>query len=199
MRQPSTNRSLTQRPLTDFAASFDGLVKRLATDLLAATRREARGRKLDVGVQPKTGHLIRRLRTLEHAVQWQLQLATGQVRSRAEIARREGVTRAAVTQTLRLLKDFLPADSRPLDADKPRSNLADPRSNGRAHVRGYREVRRELLRKFERDYVTDALRGAGGNISEGARIAKILRKHLWRLIRRTGIRPGPEKAPMNRR
>ena len=194
MRRGPVNRSRTQRPRANFAASFDDLVERLATDLLAATRGEGRdqARKPHVSVQPKTGHLIRRLRTLEHAVQWQLQLATGQVRSRAEIARREGVTRAAVTQTLRLLKDFLPADSRPLDADRPRSNLADPRSNGRAHVRGYREVRRQLLRRFERGYVTDALRAAGGNISEGARLAKIDRKHLWRLIRRTGIKPGPQ-------
>src|SRR5260370_31170660 len=87
VRQASTNRSRTKRPTTDFAVSFDSLVKRLATDLLAATRREDRRQPQQphVGVQPKTGHLIRRLRTLEHAVQWQLQLATGQGRSSAEI------------------------------------------------------------------------------------------------------------------
>jgi hypothetical protein len=38
--------------------------------------------------------------TLARAVEWQRQLAGGEVRSRAEIARREGLSRARVTQIL---------------------------------------------------------------------------------------------------
>jgi hypothetical protein len=40
---------------------------------------------------------------LKRAVEWQRQLDSGQVRSRAEIARREGLTRARVTQIMNLL------------------------------------------------------------------------------------------------
>ena len=39
------------------------------------------------------------------AIEWQRQLDTGQVRSRADIARREGLTRARVTQIMNLLRD----------------------------------------------------------------------------------------------
>jgi hypothetical protein len=41
---------------------------------------------------------------LKRAVEWQRQLDTGQVRSRAAIARREGLTRARVTQIMNLLR-----------------------------------------------------------------------------------------------
>jgi hypothetical protein len=39
------------------------------------------------------------------AIEWQRQLESGQVRSRADIARREGLTRARVTQIMNLLRD----------------------------------------------------------------------------------------------
>jgi hypothetical protein len=39
------------------------------------------------------------------AIEWQRQLDSGQVRSRADIARREGLTRARVTQIMNLLRD----------------------------------------------------------------------------------------------
>ncbi len=41
---------------------------------------------------------------LKRAIEWQRQLAAGQVRSRAAIARREGLTRARVTQIMNLLR-----------------------------------------------------------------------------------------------
>jgi hypothetical protein len=40
---------------------------------------------------------------LKRAVEWQRQLDSGQVRSRAAIARREGLTRARVTQIMNML------------------------------------------------------------------------------------------------
>jgi hypothetical protein len=41
---------------------------------------------------------------MKRAIEWQRQLDAGQVRSRAAIARREGLTRARVTQIMNLLR-----------------------------------------------------------------------------------------------
>jgi DNA-binding NtrC family response regulator len=53
---------------------------------------------------------------------------------------------------------------------------------------GYRDLRKQVLLRFETDFVARMLKAAGGNVSHAARLAKIDRKHLWRLIQRTGIR-----------
>jgi two-component system response regulator GlrR len=67
-----------------------------------------------------------------------------------------------------------------------------PRAGEEASVEpwhlGYRELRKRVLLRFETDFVTRMLKTAGGNVSLAARLAKIDRKHLWRLIQRTGIR-----------
>ena len=44
-----------------------------------------------------------------------------------------------------------------------------------------------MLRSFDAEYVQRVLVLAGGNISLAARIARVDRKHLWRLMRRCGI------------
>ena len=53
---------------------------------------------------------------------------------------------------------------------------------------GYRVLRKRVLLQFEADFVARVLKAASGNVSMAARMAKIDRKHLWRLIQRTGIR-----------
>jgi DNA-binding NtrC family response regulator len=53
---------------------------------------------------------------------------------------------------------------------------------------GYRDLRKKVLLRFESDFVARMLKAADGNVSQAARLAKIDRKHLWRLIQRTGIR-----------
>jgi DNA-binding NtrC family response regulator len=53
---------------------------------------------------------------------------------------------------------------------------------------GYRDLRKRVLLRFESDFVSRMLKAADGNVSLAARLAKIDRKHLWRLIQRTGIR-----------
>jgi len=53
---------------------------------------------------------------------------------------------------------------------------------------GYRELRKRVLLRFESDFVARMLKAAGGNVSLAARLAKIDRKHLWRIIQRTGIK-----------
>jgi len=45
-----------------------------------------------------------------------------------------------------------------------------------------------VLLRFQTDYVWRLLIAAKGNVSLAARMAKIDRKQLWRLIRKTGIR-----------
>jgi len=52
--------------------------------------------------------------------------------------------------------------------------------------RGFREVRAEVLRRFEVEYITSMLRDAG-SVSEAARRAKIDRKHFWRIMQRNGL------------
>jgi DNA-binding NtrC family response regulator len=46
----------------------------------------------------------------------------------------------------------------------------------------------EVLLQFEADFVRKILRAANGNVSEAARLARIDRKHFWRLMQRTGVR-----------
>jgi DNA-binding NtrC family response regulator len=53
---------------------------------------------------------------------------------------------------------------------------------------GYRVLRKRVLHQFEADFVARVLKASSGNVSMAARLAKIDRKHLWRLIQRTGIR-----------
>lgn len=53
---------------------------------------------------------------------------------------------------------------------------------------GYRELRKRVLLRFEADFVARVLQASRGNVSLAARLAKIDRKHLWRLIQRTGVR-----------
>ena len=53
---------------------------------------------------------------------------------------------------------------------------------------GYRVLRKRVLLQFEADFVARVLKASSGNVSMAARLAKIDRKHLWRLIQRTGTR-----------
>jgi hypothetical protein len=53
---------------------------------------------------PKEPRMPRVTEFLRKAIEWQRQLDAGEVRNQAEIARREGITRARVTQVLCLLR-----------------------------------------------------------------------------------------------
>jgi two-component system nitrogen regulation response regulator GlnG len=48
-----------------------------------------------------------------------------------------------------------------------------------------------LLAGFEREYLSRALQRTGGNVAAAARLAKVDRKHLAKLIRRHGIARSP--------
>ncbi|WP_394831514.1 sigma 54-interacting transcriptional regulator [Pendulispora rubella] len=53
----------------------------------------------------------------------------------------------------------------------------------------YIEAKEALLARFDRDYCADLLNRSGPNLSEAARMAKIERKYLYRVLERAGIRP----------
>ena len=62
-------------------------------------------------------------------------------------------------------------------ADTPRA-VAD---------RPFGEAKEEVIARFEREYLEDLLRRAGGSMTEAARRAGLERKYLYRLLERVGI------------
>jgi len=54
--------------------------------------------------------------------------------------------------------------------------------------RPFHEAKDALVARFEREYLTDLLARASGNISEAARIAGLERKFLYKLLERAGLR-----------
>jgi DNA-binding NtrC family response regulator len=171
-------------------AKLDELAAALVSEVLAAARRSLEAAD-GSSVRPNR-HGVRRLRALQRAIDWQLQIESGSVRSGAEIARREGLTRTSVAQTLRLL-DRLNDGAAPLGKPitLPQRDGASYQLTQGGQLQGYRQLRKQVLRHFETDYLMAALQAASGSISAAARIARVDRKHLWRLIQRTGVRYVP--------
>jgi DNA-binding NtrC family response regulator len=54
--------------------------------------------------------------------------------------------------------------------------------------RPFHEAKDELIARFEREYLTDLVQRAGGNLSQAARIAGLERKFLYKLLERAGLR-----------
>jgi DNA-binding NtrC family response regulator len=54
--------------------------------------------------------------------------------------------------------------------------------------RPFHEAKDEVVGKFEREYLTDLVQRAGGNLSQAARIAGLERKFLYKLLERAGLR-----------
>jgi DNA-binding NtrC family response regulator len=81
-----------------------------------------------------------------------------------------------------------------LDLNGPRSPAAPPPASDRAPVsaegpiRTYRDARAAALEGFERDYLRRLIEACQGNASEGARVARMDRPHLVKLLRRHGLR-----------
>ncbi len=68
---------------------------------------------------------------------------------------------------------------------------AEPEPIARADV-PYHEAKDELLARFDREYCTDLLRRAGGNLSQAARLAGLERKYLYKVLERSGCAPQRE-------
>jgi DNA-binding NtrC family response regulator len=56
--------------------------------------------------------------------------------------------------------------------------------------RPYNEAKRDLVDRFEREYIEDALRRSGGNITEAARQSEKPRRVFFEMMRRHGIKAG---------
>jgi DNA-binding NtrC family response regulator len=54
--------------------------------------------------------------------------------------------------------------------------------------RPFHDAKAEVVARFERDYLTDLMRRAEGNISEAARMAGVERKYLYKLLDKYGLR-----------
>lgn len=80
--------------------NIEALTRRVPTDQIvkALSRRRA---KPKLPKEPKTPRVVELLRK---AIEWRRQLDTGEVHNQADIARREGITRARVSQVMGLLR-----------------------------------------------------------------------------------------------
>ncbi|MCL5884366.1 MAG: hypothetical protein M1377_03300 [Deltaproteobacteria bacterium] len=76
------------------------LTRRIEADQVVSVVPLTRG-NLDQPTGPKTPRVTELLRK---AIEWRRQLDAGEVRNQAEIARREGITRARVTQIMGMLR-----------------------------------------------------------------------------------------------
>src|SRR4029078_7579657 len=78
-----------------------------------------------------------------------------------------------------------------------RPTAAAPEGQAIKADRPLHEAKDELIGRFAREYLTDLVQRAGGNLSQAARIAGLERKFLYKLLERAGLRtpsPGAEKS-----
>ena len=80
--------------------NIGALTRRVATDRVVSASLPSRGNPT-LPRKPKTPRVVELLRK---AIEWQTLLESGKIPNQAEIARREGVTRARVTQVLGMLR-----------------------------------------------------------------------------------------------
>lgn len=76
------------------------LTRRVATAQVVSAAPPRRG-KLKPPKEPKTPRVVELLRK---AIEWQTLLESGRIASQADIARRKGITRARVSQVMRMLR-----------------------------------------------------------------------------------------------
>ena len=74
-----------------------------------------------------------------------------------------------------------------------RPTMAAPEGQAIKADRPFHEAKDELIARFEREYLTDLVQKAGGNLSQAARIAGLERKFLYKLLERAGLRATPPK------
>ena len=72
-----------------------------------------------------------------------------------------------------------------------RPTAAAPESQAIRADRPFHEAKDEMVARFEREYLTDLVQRANGNLSQAARIAGVERKFLYKLLERAGLRSKP--------
>ena len=80
--------------------NIGAMTRRVSTDRVVSAAPVHRGNPKP----PKVAKTPRVVELLRKAIEWRRQLDAGEVRNQAEIAKREGVTRARVTQIIGLLR-----------------------------------------------------------------------------------------------
>lgn len=88
-------------PKGAFQTGIVGALKRRVAPDQTVNALSAKARNRKPHKAPQTPKVVEQLRT---AQEWRRQLDAGEVRNQAEIARREGITRARVTQVMGLLR-----------------------------------------------------------------------------------------------
>jgi len=80
-------------------------------------------------------------------------------------------------------------DDLPLSGDNgsATAELATPLFTPMLHDEGYHEARDRVIRQFERQYLTALVARAAGNMSKAARLARVDRTTLYRLMERHGL------------
>jgi DNA-binding NtrC family response regulator len=69
-----------------------------------------------------------------------------------------------------------------------RPTVAAPEEISFKADRPFHEAKDEIVNRFEREYLTDLVQRANGNLSQAARIAGLERKFLYKLLERAGLR-----------
>ncbi len=104
----------------------------------------------------------------------------------------------------RVQRTVVMADEPVIGPEAWRRSAAELPQPGRpdAPYGGFIAEKRRLLARFERDYLSDCLRAAGGNVALAARNAKMDRKNFWMLMKRHAIDPqsfrGADGPPRDR-
>jgi DNA-binding NtrC family response regulator len=80
-------------------------------------------------------------------------------------------------------------DDLPLGGDHtvPVAELTTPLFTPMLHDEAYHEARDRVIRLFERQYLTALVARAAGNMSKAARLARVDRTTLYRLMERHGL------------
>ncbi|HEY4244879.1 MAG TPA: sigma 54-interacting transcriptional regulator [Kofleriaceae bacterium] len=77
-----------------------------------------------------------------------------------------------------------------------RPTAAAPEAPATARAdRPFHEAKDELVARFEREYLSDLVARAGGNLSQAARAAGLERKFLYKLLERAGLRTKSGEDP----
>ena len=83
----------------------------------------------------------------------------------------------------------------------PDSSLAadhTPSSTEMSDRRSFRDAKSDVIKRFERDYLSRSLRSSRGNVSRAAKIAGMDRRYFGKLLKKHGIeRRTYESAPLD--